>query len=159
MPLNQPDNVIVIKQSPKREETWRYSGKVLERTENSILIEAFFNRPDKPFHGVLLAEGDRFLERYYTDRWYNIYEIHDQKTDVVKAWYCNVTYPTIFEDGLIIYIDLALDLLVYEDGRHLVLDEDEFLELNLGEDDEKNAKQALKELQEMFAPPVKIRFR
>jgi uncharacterized protein len=158
MPLNQPDDVIVIKQNPKREETWRYSGKVLERTQNSILIEAFFNRPDKPFHGVLLAEGDRFLERYYTDRWYNIYEIHDHKTDVLKAWYCNITYPTIFEDGVIIYIDLALDLLVYANGDHLVLDEDEFLELNLGIEDEKKAREALRELQELFSPPVKLRF-
>jgi protein associated with RNAse G/E len=157
MPLTQPDQVIVIKQNPQREETWRYSGKVLERTEDSILIEAFFNRPDKPFHGVLLAEGDRFIERYYTNRWYNIYEIHDHKTDALKAWYCNVTYPTIFEDGVIIYIDLALDLLVYSDGRHLVLDEDEFLELNLGQEDEKKAREALKELQEIFDPPVKLR--
>ena len=64
----------------------------------------------------------------------------------LKAWYCNVTYPTIFEDGVIIYIDLALDLLVYADGRHLVLDEDEFLELNLGEEDEKKAREALKRI-------------
>lgn len=157
MPLTQLDDVIVIKQNLKHEETWRYSGRVLERTDNSILIEAFFNRPDKPFHGVLLAEGDRFVERYYTDRWYNIFEIHDRKTDRLKAWYCNVTYPTTIQDGVVIYVDLALDLLVYADGRHLVLDEDEFVELPLGEEDEKYARGALKELQELFQPPIKIR--
>jgi uncharacterized protein len=157
MSLEQPEEVIVIKQNPKREETWRYKGKVLERTEDSILIEAFFNRPDKPFHGVLLAEGDRFVERYYTDRWYNIFEIHDKKTDELKAWYCNVTYPTIINDGEVIYIDLALDLLVYSDGHHLVLDEDEFLELNLGKEDEKKARQALNELIALFDPPIKVK--
>src|SRR5512133_943253 len=102
MSLNEPENVIVIKQNLERKETWRYSGKVLERTPDSILIEAFFNRPDKPFHGVLLAEGDRFVERYYTDRWYNIFEIHDRNTDQLKAWYCNVTYPTTIQDGVVI---------------------------------------------------------
>jgi hypothetical protein len=157
MPLIQPDEFIVIKQNLERVETWRYSGRVLERTANSILLEAFFNRPDKPFHGVLLAEGDRFVERYYTDRWYNIFEIHDRKTDILKAWYCNITYPTTIQDKLVIYVDLALDLLVYADGRHLVLDEDEFLELKLGEADVKNARQALAELQGLFEPPVKIR--
>jgi protein associated with RNAse G/E len=156
MPVTNPEEVIVIKQNPAREETWRYSGKVLERTENSILIEAFFNRPDKPFHGVLLAEGDRFVERYYSDRWYNIFEIHDRKTDQLKAWYCNVTYPAIMQDGIVIYIDLALDLLVYADGRHLVLDEDEFLELKLGEADERKAREALRELQELFNPPERF---
>jgi uncharacterized protein len=157
MSLNPNNQVVVIKQNTDREETWRYNGTILEKTENSVLIEAFFNRPDKPFHGVLLAEGDRFIERYYTDKWYNIFEIHDRKTDELKAWYCNVTYPTIIENDKIIYIDLALDLLVYADGRHLVLDEDEFLELNLGEDDEKSARKALAELRRLFAPPVKIR--
>jgi len=157
MSLDRSEKVVVIKQNTAREETWRYDGRILERKEDSVLIEAFFNRPDKPFHGVLLAEGDRFIEQYYTDKWYNIFEIHDRITDELKAWYCNVTYPTIIGKDSIIYIDLALDLLVYPDGRHLVLDEDEFLELNLGEDDEKSARKALAELRRLFEPPVDLR--
>jgi hypothetical protein len=151
------NEVIVIKQNPAREETWRYPGTVLKRFDDGILIEAFFNRPDKPFHGVLLAEGDRFVERYYTNRWYNIFEIHDKKTDRLKAWYCNVTYPTIIQDGLVLYVDLALDLLVYADGRHLILDEDEFLELQLNDDDALKAREALRELENIFRPPVSLR--
>lgn len=141
------NRVFVIKQNLERKEVWRYSGKVLEQTSDSILLEAFFNRPDKPFHGILLAQGDRFIEKYYSNRWYNIFEIHDHKTDVLKGWYCNVTYPAIFDNGFVYYVDLALDLLVYPDGRQLVLDEDEFADLHLNDDDTRLAREALMELQ------------
>ncbi len=141
------NRVFVIKQNLERKEVWRYSGKVLEQTSDSILLEAFFNRPDKPFHGILLAQGDRFIEKYYSNRWYNIFEIHDHKTDVLKGWYCNVTYPAIFDNGFVYYVDLALDMLVYPDGRQLVLDEDEFADLHLNDDDTRLAREALMELQ------------
>ncbi len=147
------NHVIVIKQNLERQEVWRYSGKILEQTSDSILLEAFFNRPDKPFHGILLAQGDRFIEKYYSNRWYNIFEIRDHSTDVLKGWYCNVTYPAVFENGYVYYVDLALDLLVYPDGRQLVLDEDEFADLCLNEDDTRQAREALRQLQSRMKLP------
>ena len=72
------NDVVVIKQNLAGVETWRYKGTVLKKDARSILIEAYFNRKDLPFHGIVFAEGDRFLEEYFTDRWYNIFEIHDR---------------------------------------------------------------------------------
>ncbi|KPL70713.1 hypothetical protein ADM99_13655 [Leptolinea tardivitalis] len=144
---------MVLKFNTDHQETWRYDGKVISRTPESVLLEAYFNRPDKLFHGILLREGDRFVEKYFNDRWYNIFEIHDCDTDVLKGWYCNVTYPAVFEDGVVSYVDLALDLLVYPDGRQLVLDEDEFAELKLNEVDTSRAWQALAELQRIMKIP------
>ncbi len=69
MSVNKYEQVDVIKLNIEQQETWRYKGKVLDRTPGSILLEAYFNRPDKLFHGILLAEGDRFVEKYYSDRW------------------------------------------------------------------------------------------
>jgi uncharacterized protein len=156
MSVNYPDQVVVIKLNTRQEETWRYSGIVLERSSESILLEAFFNRPDKPFHGILLAEGDRFVEKYFSDRWYNIFEIHDRKTNELKGWYCNVTYPASIAGDQISYVDLALDLLVYPDGRQLILDEDEFEDLHLNEVDSENARKALFELQHLLKLPFKL---
>jgi uncharacterized protein len=156
MSLEKVDQVGVYKLNTEKQETWFYKGNVLNRTSDSILLEAFFNRPDKPFHGILLAEGDRFIEKYYSNRWYNIFEIHDHVTDELKGWYCNVTYPAVFEEGKISYIDLALDLLVYPDGRQLVLDEDEFEDLHLNEADTNNARKALSELQQILKVPFQL---
>jgi len=145
-----PDDIIVIKKNVEGQETWRYSGRVLERRANWLRLEAFFNRPDTPFHGVLLANGDRFIETYYTDRWYNIFEIHDRRTDELKGWYCNVTRPAVIEPGQLSYVDLALDLLVYPDKRMLVLDEDEFARLPLDESTIRQARSSLDELIQLF---------
>jgi uncharacterized protein len=142
----EPENVIIIKLNTQRQETWRYQGRILSQDADSLLIEAFFNRADLPFHGITLRKNDRFLERYYINRWYNIFEIHDRDDDRLKAWYCNVTTPAELEPGQISYIDLALDLLVYPDGAYLVLDEDEFEALILDPHYRLKAQQALNAL-------------
>jgi len=146
-------DVVVIKQNLAGVETWRYNGTVLKKEDNSVLIEAFFNRKDLPFHGIVFAEGDRFLEEYFTDRWYNIFEIHDRINGMLKGWYCNVTRPAVITDAEISYIDLALDLLVLPDGTQLDLDEDEFEALDLTEEDHKHALKALAELRALFKHP------
>ncbi|HOU42758.1 MAG TPA: DUF402 domain-containing protein [Anaerolineaceae bacterium] len=148
------DDVIIIKQNEAGLEKWRYSGKTLQRTDNAILLEAHFTRPDLPFHEIVLANGDRFVEAYYADRWYNIFEIHSRVDDALKGWYCNVTLPARIDDGVISYMDLALDLLVYPDGRQFVLDEDEFLALHLTDWQVEGARKALAELQQVFRTPM-----
>jgi protein associated with RNAse G/E len=140
------DEVIVVKLNPKREETWRYEGRILSKHPHSLLIEARFNREAVPFHGIILHKNDRFLERYYSNRWYNLFEIHDREDDGLKGWYCNVTMPAEFSDGKIAYIDLALDVLVYPDGQYLILDEDEFIDLRLPHEQQTKARQALDSL-------------
>ncbi len=49
--------ITVIKQNLAGEETWRYEGQVLVRQENSLILEANFNRDDMPFHGITLNAG------------------------------------------------------------------------------------------------------
>lgn len=150
-------DVIVIKKNLAGEETWRYSGSVLFRRKNAIMLSARFNRPDLLFHGILLAEGDLFFEAYFSDRWYNIFEIHDKETGFLKGWYCNVAYPAEFSNGLVSYTDLALDLLVFPDGGQLVLDQDEFEALSLTPQAQQQALSALAQLQKLFLPPVTFR--
>jgi len=145
------NDLIVIKRDLHEQETWRYAGRLLEHADGRIMLEAFFNRPDMPFHGILLGEGDRFVETYYTDRWYNVFEIHARDDDHLRGWYCNVTRPAILEANVLSYVDLALDLLVYPDGKQLVLDEDEFEQLDLPAEVRAQALKALDELKRYFA--------
>ncbi len=142
--------IIVLKKNLAGEVTWKYSGKVLRRESNAVILEAFFNRPDMPFMDVVFKENDRFVETFYTDHWYNIFEIHDCDDGKIKGWYCNVGRPAVITDGNVSYIDLALDLWVAIDGKQTVLDEDEFDELSLNAKDREMARTALAELQELF---------
>ena len=125
------EEITIIKQNFKGEEIFRYSGTVLTRGENHLILEAFFNLGDKEFHGMHLRKGDRFVETYYFDRWYCIFEIYNHDDDQLKGWYCDISSPAIEKDGVLTYQDFALDLLVFPDGRQMVLDEDEFEALSL----------------------------
>lgn len=147
------ETVEVIKLNLERQETWRYMGQVLARSSHAILLEAYFNREDTPFHGIILGKGDRFVEVYYTERWYNIFEMHDREDGRLKGWYCNICRPAEITNGQVAYVDLALDLLVYPDGRQLVLDEDEFAALPLDDLTRNQALASLEELQNLFRVP------
>jgi hypothetical protein len=141
----------IIKNDHSGKQVWEYEGKIIEKTPSSLLVEAYFNRSDLLFNGVLLREGDRFLELYIAGRWFNIYEVHDRDSDAIKAWYCNITRPVKIEKEKLSYDDLALDLLVYPDRSILALDEDEFISLPLDYTDTQNARNGLEELKEIFS--------
>jgi protein associated with RNAse G/E len=142
--------ITVLKLDTNNQETWRYQGKILDYEDHKIVIEAFFNRNDVEFHGIQLNRNDRFLEYFFNNRWYNIFQIHDREDDHLKGWYCNVCQPAIFSDSNISYIDLALDLLVFPDGKQLVLDEDEFEVLDLPNHTSKMAINGLNQLKRHF---------
>ena len=67
-------SLTVIKRNLTGEETWRYTGLILRREADALILpsrccaEARFNRPDSPIQGILLKENDRFVETYFTDR-------------------------------------------------------------------------------------------
>ncbi len=140
--------ITVHKLNEQGVEVFDYSGTLIGEQGTSITIEACFDRSDVQFFELTFREGDRFIETYYTNRWFNIFEIHDADDDHIKGWYCNITRPARIEQGHIYAEDLALDLLVTPDGRVRVLDEDEFEEIDLSESDRKNALSALEELKQ-----------
>ena len=140
----------VQKKNPAGEVTYEYEGLLLSRSENSVTVEALFDRPDMPFMDVVFKTGDRFVEHYYTDRWYNIFVIHDHEDGKIKGWYCNVGKPAVIGAGTVSYVDLALDLWVSADGRQTVLDEDEFEALKLNEELTAGAWRGLDELKQLF---------
>ena len=144
--------VTIVKLDPQGRETWRYQGRMLSQEGSQIVVEAYFDREDRLFHGMPLCKGDRWLETYYTDRWYNILEIHSRADDALRGWYCNVSTPARLEGSMLSYHDLALDLLIFPDGRQIVLDDDEFAELSLSPQERERALAALRELRASFKP-------
>lgn len=145
-----PEMIDVIKLNISGAETWRYRGEVIARRPEAVLLQALFDREYGDLHGISLNRGDRFVEAYYSGRWYNIFEIYDRENGRLKGWYCNVTMPAQISAQEIRYVDLALDLLVYPDGRQLVLDEDEFAALDAPEEVCAGARCGLEELQALF---------
>ncbi len=146
----------ILKKNLADEVTWQYEGVVLSRAENEITLEALFNRDDMPFMDIVLKRNDRFVETFYSDRWYNIFEIYDCDDNHFKGWYCNIGKPAVIDDGSVSYVDLALDLWVSANGKQSVLDEDELEELNLNDGLKQKIYESLHELQALLktkSPP------
>ena len=140
----------VQKKNPAGEVVYEYEGDELRRDDTSIVLEALFTRDDMPFQDVTFKKGDRFVEYYYSDRWYNIFAIYDRDDGQVKGWYCNIGKPAVIEGGIVSYVDLALDLWVSADGTQTILDEDEFAALELTDELRTSALAGLNELKQLF---------
>ena len=108
---------------------------------------------------AVFKRGDRFIEWFFTTRWYSIYQIHTHGNDVLKGWYCNITRPAMLIDSEIHTIDLALDLWVDECGTHRQLDTDEFAQLPISTQERSHANAGLSQLHELVEqrlPPFHI---
>ncbi len=149
--MNEP--VTVQKLKPSGEVAIEWSGHLLSRDTHSLVLEARFNRKTMPLGYVTMATGDRFVETYYTDRWYNVFAIYAGDGGEFKGWYCNISRPTEIveparsgEPTLVKTVDLVLDYFRQPSGRDFVLDEDEFAELKLAPAEAAAARAALDEL-------------
>jgi hypothetical protein len=128
-----------------------YEGLMLERSATSVCLQAFFGRPDYVAAYHTFRRGDRMVEWFYSDQWFNIFQMHDVDDDHLTGWYCNITRPARIEDEAVYAEDLALDLMVYPDGRTLLLDQDEFEALALDSAIRQAALVGLAQLQQWVA--------
>ncbi|MFO7540131.1 MAG: DUF402 domain-containing protein [Chloroflexota bacterium] len=142
-----PERVIVYKLNEKGEEVWQYPARLMARGVGYVRLEATFNRDDMDLGFTTFKRGDRFIEYFYTNRWYNIFAVYDRENGELKGWYCNVCRPAVIEGTAVYCEDLALDLWHAPDLLHpLVLDEEEFAALAIPPADRQQARQALNQL-------------
>jgi predicted RNA-binding protein associated with RNAse of E/G family len=144
---------------PRKQRTVIYEGEILVEEPGHMLVHARWERRAMDLGYVVFAPGDHFFEHYYSERWYNIFEVRSAE-GALKGWYCNITRPASFAGDVVTSEDLELDLFVAPDRKHLLrldLDEFEALALDVREPAAYDAAiRALHELEEMArtgAPP------
>ena len=128
-----------------------YPATVLERSNNHVRLEAFFSREDMDLGYTTLKQGDRFIEYFYTDRWYNIFAIYDRDDGTFKGWYCNICRPSVIMETAVSCEDLALDIWLNPQGQITILDEDEFAALQLSTKEANATRQAFNALKQAAA--------
>jgi protein associated with RNAse G/E len=129
----------------------QYQGEIVERLSNGIVIQAYWKHPTKDLGYTRFEPGDRFVEYYYSNRWFNIFDIATSGGER-RGWYCNVAEPALIDDDDIQQVDLLLDVWVDTRGKPLVLDEDEFeADTTLTDDQRRGARQGLHDLLQMIA--------
>ncbi len=143
--------ITVTKLNPLGERKIQYQGEVIQRLSHGVVIQAYWKQPTKDLGYTLFEPGDQFIEYYYTDRWFNIFDI-SSAGGTRKGWYCNIAEPANIHDEQIEQVDLLLDVWVNPKGAPLILDEDEFeADITLNDEQRKGARQALQDLLQMVA--------
>jgi len=102
-----------------------YTAEVLTRDEHGVVVQAEWTRPTARLGFVDFEKGDRLRETFYSDRWYNVFEI-STPSGRLKGWYADVTRPARISADRLEWEDLLLDIWMNPDGSMQVLDEDEF---------------------------------
>lgn len=131
------------------QETWRYPGRLVARGSGLLQLEAYYERERQQVGPLLLEPGDRFVETFYQDRWYNLFAVHRGDSDQLRGWYCNIARPAVLLPNDVWQDDLALDLVVVPGEPPVSLDADEFDALELPASQQLMARQAANRLLEL----------
>lgn len=115
----------VHKLNTRGERVVTYDAVLAERLPDGVRLDARWTRAPLRLGYTTFDTGDHFMEWFYTDRWYNIFEIH-AADGALKGWYCNIAEPATITASTVTCRDLLLDLWVAADGQTHVLDEEEF---------------------------------
>lgn len=136
----------VTKLNPVGEVKIRYQGEVIKASPGEVVLLASWTLPARDLGYTVFEPGDRFTEYYFTNRWFNIFDIADAHGRR-KGWYCNVAEPAVLIDDRIEQIDLLLDVWVDPAGDIQILDEDEFAaDATLSDEQREGARLGLQDL-------------
>lgn len=94
--------------------------------ETSLLefVGRFENEISHPHLGVI-RRGAISYEFYWLECWYNVFRFHEPDGSF-RNFYCNINMPPKFENGILEYVDLDVDIVVWKDFSRQILDTDEF---------------------------------
>lgn len=103
--------------------TWK--GGLLTRSDDLVVLVGRFDEDVEHSDLGIIRRGTVSFEHFWPARWYNIFRFHEPDGQL-KAWYCNVAMPAVFDREVIDFIDLDIDVVVWPDMSYDVVDLDDF---------------------------------
>lgn len=123
------DKEIITIKSRKFDGTVNYSwqAELIETNGSLLKFVGEFDKQVSHQHLGVISPKTVSYEFYWIDRWYNVFRFHEPDGSF-RNFYCNVNLPPTFENKILDYIDLDIDVLVWKDFTPQILDMDEFEE-------------------------------
>lgn len=130
-----------------------WDAELLEMSGNELLFVGVFEYDVAHPELGRIRKGTVSYEYYWLDRWYNTFAFFEPEGGF-RNYYCNICSPPTFEDGVLDYVDLEIDLVVWPGWQYAILDQDEYernAELFSYSDlIRRNVAESLRELQSMI---------
>lgn len=125
----------------------------MEETREFYLFVGEFDAEVKHSKLGVIRRGTVSYEYYWKNQWYNVFRFHEPEGDL-RNFYCNINRPPRFENGILDYIDLEIDILVWRDFSFEILDLDEYEEnsqkFNFTDEVKYKVEESLNKLLEMI---------
>ncbi len=99
--------------------------RLIERSDPFLLFVGEFECDVEHPDLGLIKRGTISYEYYWLDRWYNVFRFHEPNGDF-RNYYCNINRPPQFGNGVLDYVDLDIDIVVWPDWRYVILDTNEY---------------------------------
>lgn len=124
--MTKPGDLIKVN-SRKYDGTVRRSWECRLLHLDDALVECEGEFPTGIDHPELgyIRPGTYSREFYPLDRWYNIFRFHEPDGQF-RNFYLNITIPPSFQDAILDYVDLDIDVVVWPNNEFVVLDTEEF---------------------------------
>ncbi len=104
-----------------------WQAELIEENEEIYTFVGVFDSEVKHSKlGVIRRETTSY-EYYWKNKWFNIFRFHEPEGNL-RNFYCNINQPPVLKNGVLDYIDLDIDVLVWQDFSFEILDLDEFAE-------------------------------
>ena len=104
-----------------------WQATFIEQSTSLLKFVGKFDQEIKHQHIGVIRRGTVSYEYYWLDRWYNVFRFHEPDGEF-RNFYCNINFPPIFNNDVLDYVDLDIDVLVWKDFSYSILDLDEFEE-------------------------------
>ena len=104
-----------------------WQATLIEQNTSLLKFVGEFDQEIKHQHIGVIRRGTVSYEYYWLDRWYNVFRFHEPNGEF-RNFYCNINLPPIFDNDVLDYIDLDIDVLIWKDFSYSILDLDEFEE-------------------------------
>jgi uncharacterized protein len=99
--------------------------KLISLNDTLIEVEGVFDTEVKHPGLGNIRRGTISREYYWTTRWYNIFRFLEPN-GAFRNYYCNIAMPAVFENEMIEYVDLDIDVIVWPDLSYEIHDRDDF---------------------------------
>jgi uncharacterized protein len=102
-----------------------WKAELLSETDELLTFVGIFEKEITHPHLGVIRRGTVSYEFYWKNRWFNIFRFHEPEGEL-RNFYCNLNEPPRFENGVLDYVDLDIDVLIWKDFSLQILDLDEF---------------------------------
>lgn len=101
--------------------------ELLEETDELFILTGEFEKEVSHKHLGVIRPKTLSYEFYWKNHWFNVFRFHEPEGEF-RNFYCNINQPPTFQNNVLDYVDLDIDVLVWRDFSRQILDLDEFAE-------------------------------